>query len=313
MSKRTWILGALDPEMEMIEKILTAAGENFVPATKDGKRVHPGNAYSADPVEAKGELILVECQPQGAKGTVVDHHRPGDPGYGKGPEDYFLGSSIGQVLTLLGVGVVYCEHDSLESLYHGFSSVDLSFAYIGQKGVGPGLSEVDEDLLDPDENLVEYPGWLLCHPREILTVAAADHCLSAAYAEQCLCVRASDVAAWRVKERAKFQKRPEFEVAKDIETAAAELKYAHQVELASGVFVKDMRRDPPYPELPEAACRVGAGYISGPLAGPDGKKKITCSGNLEQVKAFMEVWAPKEGLTGVYGDPARGFAGGYLD
>jgi len=26
----------------------------------------------------------------------------------------------------------------------------------------------------------------------------------------------------------------------------------------------------------------------------------------------MRVWAPAQGLTDIYGDPARGFAGGYL-
>lgn len=66
------------------------------------------------------------------------------------------------------------------------------------------------------------------------------------------------------------------------------------------------------PELSEAATRLGVSYIAGPLASPDGRRKITCSGSAEQVRAFLEVWAPGHGLVDLYGDPARGFAGGYV-
>ena len=61
-----------------------------------------------------------------------------------------------------------------------------------------------------------------------------------------------------------------------------------------------------------SSVREGIGYVSGPLSGPDGRRKYTCSGDSEQVRAFIDAWAPAQGLVGVYGDPARGFAGGYL-
>ncbi len=66
------------------------------------------------------------------------------------------------------------------------------------------------------------------------------------------------------------------------------------------------------PELVEAAMLDGVSYLSGPLKQPDGRTKITCSGTADVVSAFLEVWAPRQGLTDVYGDPTRGFAGGYL-
>jgi len=65
-------------------------------------------------------------------------------------------------------------------------------------------------------------------------------------------------------------------------------------------------------ELPEAATRLGIGYVSGPLVGPDGRQKITCSGTADQVRAFLDHWAPAQGLVDAYGDPERGFAGAYL-
>jgi len=74
-----------------------------------------------------------------------------------------------------------------------------------------------------------------------------------------------------------------------------------------------MRRPEPIPELPEAAAREGCSYISGPLLTPDGREKYTCAGTQEAVRAFMERGIPGLHLTDIYGDPVRGFAGGYLN
>lgn len=44
----------------------------------------------------------------------------------------------------------------------------------------------------------------------------------------------------------------------------------------------------------------------------EGRIKVVCqSGSPEQIRAFMEAWAPANGLIDIYGDPARDFAGGY--
>ena len=64
-------------------------------------------------------------------------------------------------------------------------------------------------------------------------------------------------------------------------------------------------------EIPEAAAREGLGYVSGPLIDRDGRRRFTCAGSEAQVRAWMEHWAPAHGLGDVYGDPVRGFAGGY--
>ncbi|MBS3784957.1 MAG: hypothetical protein KGY78_10995 [Anaerolineae bacterium] len=72
-------------------------------------------------------------------------------------------------------------------------------------------------------------------------------------------------------------------------------------------------RHEPWPELPEAAAREGIGYIAGPLATPDGRQKYTCSGDPGQVEAFLANASRLFGLTDLYGDPARGFAGGYKE
>ena len=100
----------------------------------------------------------------------------------------------------------------------------------------------------------------------------------------------------------------------DVAAAMIALREAPTLILAEGVpALRDLRRPVPVPELPEAAARLGVGYVSGPLrdrnGGPD---KFTCSGTPAQVRAWMECWAPVR-LTGIYGDPERGFAGGYAE
>lgn len=110
-----YLLGVGDPEMRrmaaVLEHITRELGTDpcFVYATKDGKPVHPGNAYQADPVDMGkfDTLVCVECRPatlpDGAKVIVVDHHRPGDPGYEMGSSQFWEASSLGQLYKLLGL------------------------------------------------------------------------------------------------------------------------------------------------------------------------------------------------------------------
>lgn len=105
-----FVLGANDPEMQEIENILKSHRQEFVYATKDGRRVHAGNAYEADNLKISKEkkresmIVFVECEPEGIKADVIiDHHRPGDYGYGRPPADYWEASSIGQAHNLLGL------------------------------------------------------------------------------------------------------------------------------------------------------------------------------------------------------------------
>lgn len=291
-----YVLGAADPEMERIEFLLRQEAQNVVYATDAaGNRVTPAGAYSAhctdpglDRIRARGgSIVLVECDladprfgthsPQytdcAALVSRVDHHRPGDPGYGRPPAEYLAASSLGQTLALMG------------------------------------LRPTDHDLV----------------------IAAADHCLSAAYRGECG-VAPDTIARWRAESRAAFQKVTPEEMLARIEAACAELRSAPQICLMSvadmphtedhgwesvcdgcahdEIYVADMRRDTPVPELVEAACRLDAAYISGPLIGRDGRRKYTVSGRAEHVSAFFN-WAERKGLVDAYGDPARGFGGAY--
>jgi len=323
-NSRLWVLGAPDPEMHLVEALLTAAGCRFVYAgAQDGARVHPGNAYKAAadrlPPLKSSKLALVECGftdplPNDLDVVVIDHHRPGDPGFGQGPARFFEASSVGQVLTELGVALVYSRREDacrVLSPNEGGPDLDLNWS-----GLGP-----DPDFGDWVEGLVDWPSgksgqwaypsppaWVLGFDEQVAVyTAAADHCLGSAYQGLCPCVDPEGLGAWRATERAVFQHRPVSAVMADIEQTTQALRAAPILfaELA------DMRRKPAWPELPEAGTRAGLGYVAGPFTGPDNRKKFTCSGSPEQVTAF-QAWARGEGLVNPYGDPARGFAGAYI-
>lgn len=164
-------------------------------------------------------------------------------------------------------------------------------------------------------HIIASQGETVIIPDEVVLTAAADHCLGAAYGGQCPGVRFNALTEFRLKERAAFQGRTEDAVMADIEATTKAFDSAPILALDSSrspATVLDMRRDAPWPELVEAATRRGVRYIAGPFVGPDGRKKITCSGSDLQVRRFMEEWGPANGLVDSYGDPARGFAGGYL-
>lgn len=113
--KKVFLLGAADPEMAEIEAVVRAHGASVLYAAKDGRRVHPGNAYKADSVlgeswepTSEGQVgYRVECDAAANLSTgemvVIDHHFPGDPGFGRGPEEFLQASSLGQVLDVFGL------------------------------------------------------------------------------------------------------------------------------------------------------------------------------------------------------------------
>lgn len=323
---RLWILGASDPEMAAIGTLLAQCGEEYAIATVDGQRVHPGCAYRMTrplpDIWGDKKVVLVECgydpalripsqrcarcgdyqwgdwagygdlgddgQPvAGGMGycgdlhewsptwTVVDHHRPGDPGYGRPSAEFMTASSIGQVLAILG------------------------------------REATQEQRL----------------------VAAADHCLAAAYRGECPGVDPDELMRWRIASRAAFQRRSEAEILADVERARESLResvYTRRIEPYAGANgycphcgtadhpdcmypavewrYADLRGQH-IPELPEAAAREGIPFLSA-VRDRDGREKVVLqAAPADLVSAFLS-GSVVPGLVDIYGDPARGFAGG---
>lgn len=348
-NERVWVLGASDPEMEAIAHLLRECGETVAYAVDErGQRVRGGTAYKAHaelPPSAT-TVYLVECDvpvPPHAMCARFDHHRPGDAGFGQPPGDFFAASSLGQVVRKLAklphVLATYARQRGW-----AFVNIAPSSARPGRlfyRHGSSGQTHVYAIGIDDDGggNAIEVPAdWLM--------VAAADHCLAAAYRGECPGVGPDELMRWRAETRARFLGKSTDQILAEVEQARAALREAPEIELdrawcdyhrAIGVYAADCPRgslcmswndgepvDAPcraivardmrgrhVPELPEASARDGLCFIADGLPDGDGRTKIVCqSGSPEQIRAF-EVWAQREGLVDFYGDPARGFAGAY--
>jgi hypothetical protein len=336
MGDRIWILGASDPEMAAVEALLVECGERVAHALNEhGERVHPGAAdrgvchrYVTDcgtAGSAETTWYLVECDvptPSRAARVVIDHHRPGDPGYGRLPTEFLPASSIGQVIAELA-RLERLPRDWEEVSEGDCTSIVGSLAHRARGwAVTRGL-----------RSAYGVPVWYgQAIPLAYVLLAAGDHCLAAAYRGECPGVHPDELMRHRAASRAAFQGRAVADVLADIEHAQAALRAAPKLCILGAadmphtadhgwesvcdgcavdeVYVADMRRPEPVAELVEAATRLDMPYMSGPLAQTDGRRKYTVSGSERVVRAWLD-WAEREGLVDAYGDPARGFAGAY--
>ena len=154
-------------------------------------------------------------------------------------------------------------------------------------------------------------------------IAAADHCLQAAYAGLCPDVTAEAVLAMRLPEIMKREGvSSEAEAMAGIEAAVKLLKSPANTVTLGGIQVADVRDLGPVPFLVEAGVMTGTAYLAkGDKRFPD---KVNLSGPKEVVADFLgdpvktEVgptypngWAAANGLFQAYGNPSRGFAGAY--
>lgn len=199
MSERIWILGASDPEMELIEKLLRECGETFVYATDErGERVRGGTAYKARAEIPAGvrRVYLVECDvatPEGVERVVIDHHRPEDPGYGRHPEGFFEASSIGQTIRRLGQVAEYpdeWERVAVARHPHWCGALERQ----GGRFVVRTVSRDGDPGADDDD-----AATACVIPREYVLAAAADHCPAAAYRGECPGVDPDELMRWRAE------------------------------------------------------------------------------------------------------------------
>lgn len=257
-----FILGASDPEMQEIERVLREQGHAIVYATyrapghRMPQRVRASQATRAtglsDVLPKDALRVTVECRVVGLSEDIrVDHHEPGDPGYHCGPQDYLKGSSLGQVLSLLE--------------------------------------------LEPSE--------------EQRIIAAADHCPTQAYQGQCPGVDVAKLTAWRRASRAK--RRGVSEEAMEAAILSARqtlLNPPDTVQFCDQMFPWTKSDSRSETEVSEASARFGIPFMYCETD-PEGRTKIGIVGAAAPV---IETWMRDCGLKSVYGNPHRGYAGGYL-
>ena len=105
MNNNIFLLGAKDPEMDIIESILKALNYKYEYAKVNGNRVNPSNAYEADnKFSPKQNIVYIECNIKSfhyKPFLLIDHHNIHDYGFKKNYNEYLEASSIGQFLKII--------------------------------------------------------------------------------------------------------------------------------------------------------------------------------------------------------------------
>jgi hypothetical protein len=225
----------------------------------------------------------------------VDHHRPGDPGFGREPRDFLAASSIGQVaaaLAQLGLLPAGWRWDDsvivvpVDVVITAAADHCLGSAY---RGECPGV--------DPDELL----RWRVAS-RARFQGRNADAILADVETARQALLMADDIPldrGPRVLGRCSGC---------GIKCEATEDDPCW--DYCECPMARDMRGTH-VPELVEAGTRYGIAYVARGLPDRDGRTKVVCSGESHVIEAFLGGWAASQGLVDAYGDPARGFAGAY--
>jgi hypothetical protein len=258
-----FVLGALDPEMREIAKVLKKSGREAVRAAKDRYPVSTRTAYDADGVlkswpggrqEAlllpAAPTVFVECTVLGHEPILrIDHHNPGDPGYAMPPERYLEGASIGQTLRALE--------------------------------------------MEPTET------------QRLL--AAADHCLTAAYQGECPGIDPNELLFLRASWRARMSGRGLSDVIEGIMDAAKRVRRHYDSEFNESVFLDPT--EVPF-DLAEGAAFAGRPIRYREFFPGGDLKEMLKGGSPEHIERFMQMHR----LQGreVYGNPYRGYAGAYI-
>lgn len=200
------------------------------------------------------------------------------------------------------VVVAQCDHHNPGDHGFGLSSAEyLEASSLGQLLNFLGVEATQEDRV----------------------IAAADHCLGAAYQGECPGVSAEKVLAMRLPEIMKRENvSSEAEAIKGIEAAVKLLKNPEMTVTLGGILVADVRDLGPIPFLVEAGVMTSTPYLAkGDKRFPD---KVNLSGSYSVVAEFLgeaemvegrptypHGWAATNGLFQAYGNAGRGFAGAY--
>ena len=277
-----FILGAPDPEMHRIEHLLTVAGVSFGYASVAGQRVHPGNMYKADGVlSVTGEPVDVVA----------------------------LGHNIHMVECAfedndIDVAMYFDHHRAGDRgfgkdpyLYWEASSIGQVYNYLVNRHGPVGMVDLPNKL--GAARLADYR-----------YAAAADHCLAHAYRGKCPGVDPAGLGFWRIMNRAEFQKKSPSELLDLINEACVRIGSLPTVRVGGSEF-KDAR-ECEIPELPEAGARLGVPVLYRLHDKRSGRIKVgVLNGDVGEIKDFIDNAAEELGLVDIYGDPSRGYAGGY--
>lgn len=169
----------------------------------------------------------------------------------------------------------------------------------------PGFGKPPSEYLQ-GSSLGQFLAYIGVEPtQQQRVIAAADHCLMSAYQGCCPGISPEELAAFRLESRSRARGLTPEELTRQIDEATSLLQSAERITLAGEQVAFIM--EPPN-EVGEASARLGVPYV------------YVRRQDAQQFKAgirsaphhLVQAWLSDCGLARCYGDPARGFAGGYF-
>lgn len=293
-------LGAPDPEMELIEELLIRCGIGVVHAKNSkGARVRAEEAYNASFCETDID-IFVECGP--AHDERADHHQPGDFGFLLGPNDFMAASSVGQVIAWLAKQCLLPQR-WVRNQKHG---TDIAGSFLERNPRSDSSLFSGWEVVQADSRIII--------PEVFVLTAAGDHCPAAAYAGACHGVSPESLRAYRRWTRAKATNSTEAAVENGWKKGAEAITAAPIIKI-DGHPVLDLR-DVHVPHMNEVLAQTGKVGLYALNAGREQKVGIVGGGEgsipgVEPIVAFMDQAPQALGLERMYGNPTRGYAGGF--
>lgn len=322
----TVVLGADDPEMRFVGQSCRSMGLRVVQATSGGVPVVPAtanaaDALAADVLAASGNVVWIECRPkeplviEGARQHFIDHHGADAP-RATTIAEAFRASSVGQLLALL-IGLA----DEMYAFFPHESTL-LGIA-AGRLGTAEAVAV---GAMDHDLRAIGWHGEVRA-PRG--ACIASDDGRGGA-----IRLSESDMVDYRIMSRAAFEGRPIGEMVtawrKESIALASAKKYECTYSPGTKALVYVIGDIGTF--TAELFALRGAAYLANPRLRPGEMGKVQLGGDVsydficawmaamryaladesvegrdERAKARLQT----ADRTGVYGSPARGFAGAY--
>jgi len=317
MKRILCMLGAIDPEMVAIRNRLISTGLSHRVATVDGKTVTPGKACSCDPLPPEiatkyDEVVWIECRPTSpsvVKEHFIDHHGPSAPRTHTIMEAYWE-SSIGQLARFL-TGFADSEANSgcgNSAMFYRIAATQFR----DPEAIAVGAMDHDLRALGWRFQPIETP-WGVCYMGEALmcTYRIMSKCaaelrdfaeLDAKWEQELELVERAEVHTFRTRTFS-----DETSVSLYMYDGAGEFT-AEIFTLKSSAYITVPRLRPGEMTKTQLGGAAPAKFVEAWMAAM--RLALQTAASTGDPAALAAMQQTPDG-TGVYGSPARGFAGVY--
>lgn len=273
-----YVLGAEDAEMNCIERALRTLGIPYVYAAENGVRVTQDNAYSANGFIAAPGLEYFD--PVTASGQKVS------------------------VECTVTVDPVYTPDTEVDHHYPGDAGyAGLPADFFDSSSVG----QVYNQLVDPGEGFT-VPQVDAAFGSDIDYIAAADHCLAAAYQEQCPDITFMGMLTYRARVEAITAKKNEKDIRERFMDDAAIVRSLSNQTI--GALTYRDAGDRPVSYHAEAAAMVNVA-VQFETSEPKDKTRVTITGVTDPDHIQPWITSQLDFLKNIISEQYRGYAYGY--